>query len=61
MTDEGSIPARSWDMPGRRRVDKTEIVARRRWSLPLDGEELALVWPDVERFPGQLAFEEVSA
>jgi hypothetical protein len=32
---EGPIRARSWDMPGRRREDKTEIVPRGRWSICL--------------------------
>lgn len=29
--DDPAIRARSWDMPGRRRQDKTEIVGRQRW------------------------------
>lgn len=41
---EGPIRARSWDMPGRRRVDKTEIVRRGRWSIRL-GEPRAMTWP----------------
>lgn len=44
LTDDGPIRARSWDMPGRRRMDKTEIVRRRRWSLAL-GETLDVSWP----------------
>src|SRR6266480_347590 len=44
LVDEGPIRARSWDMPGRRRTDKTEIVQRRRWSLEL-GESFELTWP----------------
>ena len=44
FTDDGPIRARSWDMPGRRRTDKTEIVQRRRWSMEI-GAELQLVWP----------------
>lgn len=47
LQDDGPIRARSWDMPGRRRTDKTEIVQRRRWSLDV-GEPLALFWPRVE-------------
>ena len=45
FTDEGTIRARSWDMPGRRRIDKTEIVQRRRWALDV-GEIMDLTWPD---------------
>jgi hypothetical protein len=44
LTDDGPIRARSWDMPGRRRTDKTEIVRRRRWSLDL-AESMDLTWP----------------
>jgi hypothetical protein len=44
LVDEGPIRARSWDMPGRRRTDKTEIVQRRRWGLAL-GESMPLEWP----------------
>ena len=46
LTDDGPIRARSWDMPGRPRTDKTEIVQRRRWSLAL-GTTLDVVWPEV--------------
>ncbi len=45
LTDDGPIRARSWDMPGRRRTDKTEIVQRRRWSLDL-GQSVDLQWPE---------------
>jgi hypothetical protein len=45
LTDDGPIRARSWNMPGRPRTDKTEIVQRRRWSLAL-GEVLDVTWPD---------------
>jgi hypothetical protein len=45
LTDDGPIRARSWNMPGRPRTDKTEIVQRRRWSLEL-GESRELVWPE---------------
>jgi hypothetical protein len=44
LTDDGPIRARSWDMPGRPRTDKTEIVQRRRWSLDLS-EPYAVEWP----------------
>lgn len=45
LRDDGPIRARSWDMPGRRRTDKTEIVRRRRWSLSL-GESFVVTWPE---------------
>lgn len=41
---EGPIRARSWDMPGRRRKDKTEIVPRGRWSIHLTDRRL-VTWP----------------
>lgn len=44
LSDDGPIRARSWNMPGRRRTDKTEIVRRRRWSLEL-GERVEVTWP----------------
>jgi hypothetical protein len=44
LTDDGPIRARSWDMPGRRRTDKTEIVQRRRWSL-VTGASIEVEWP----------------
>lgn len=47
LKDDGPIRARSWDMPGRRRVDKTEIVQRRRWSLAV-GEPFPVFWPEPE-------------
>ncbi len=50
LVDDGPIRARSWNMPGRPRTDKTEIVQRRRWSLELS-EPLALTWPEPERVP----------
>lgn len=31
ILDDGNIRARSWNMPGRHRTDKTEIVQRQRW------------------------------
>jgi hypothetical protein len=50
LADDGPIRARSWNMPGRARTDKTEIVPRRRWSLDL-GDSLEVKWP--ERPPPQ--------
>jgi hypothetical protein len=46
MTDEGPIRARSWNMPGRPRTDKTEIIQRRRWSLELGTAPDSVTWPD---------------
>jgi hypothetical protein len=45
-TSEGEIRARSWDMPGRRRTDKTEIVKRERWAARAVGPDpCAVLWP----------------
>lgn len=44
LTDDGPIRARSWNMPGRPRTDKTEIVQRRRWRLDLS-EPFEVEWP----------------
>lgn len=45
-TSGGPIRARSWNMPGRPRTDKTEIVRRERWvSRDLGGAPCELVWP----------------
>ena len=49
---EQPIRARSWNMPGRSRVDKTEIVERGRWSVILN-DPIEAIWP-VEDDPGQL-------
>lgn len=44
---EQKIRARSWDMPGRRRVDKTEIVQRERWSVKATGADpIEVMWPE---------------
>lgn len=50
FTDEGAIRARSWDMPGRPRTDKTEIVQRRRWAMEL-GDSFAVSWPEPDNVP----------
>ena len=42
---EGEIRARSWDMPGRRRIDKTEIIERERWVAHSITEPFELSWP----------------
>ncbi len=52
---EEKIRARSWDMPGRRRTDKTEIVRRERWSIRATGADpVEVAWPEVDN--DQLAF-----
>ncbi len=44
--NDGEIRARSWNMPGRPRVDKTEIVGRQRWkATATNAEPIALSWP----------------
>jgi hypothetical protein len=49
VLDDPAIRARSWNMPGRPRVDKTEVIGRKRWlwnsGLPRDMPK----WPDVPR------------
>lgn len=44
-TFEQAIRARSWNMPGRARIDKTEVVKRSRWSIELGPEIPPLSWP----------------
>lgn len=41
---EEPIRARSWNMPGRARTDKTDIVRRGRWSVKL-GPRSEVAWP----------------
>lgn len=49
LSSEGEIRARSWDMPGRRRTDKTEIVRRSRWvARPTGPDPIDLKWPEAE-------------
>lgn len=45
---EEAIRARSWNMPGRPRVDKTEIVRRGRWSVDLRHEVPDVRWPELD-------------
>lgn len=53
-TFEEPIRARSWNMPGRARIDKTAIVRRGRWSVELNPRR-AFSWPDeVENPNGRL-------
>lgn len=46
-TFEEPIRACSWNMPGRPRTDKTDIVRRERWSVRL-ADPVELDWPDVD-------------
>jgi hypothetical protein len=56
FTFEEDIRARSWDMPGRPRTDKTEIVRRARWSTTiLNDPPVEVCWP--EHSTDQLAIE----
>jgi len=44
---EQHIRARCWNMPGRRRTDKTDIVRRSRWSAREVGPQpIELDWPE---------------
>lgn len=45
--DEPHIRARSWNMPGRPRVDKTEIVRRKRWLWQSGAPREPVIFPDV--------------
>lgn len=44
---EEVIRARSWNMPRRHRVDKTEIIKRGRWSVELSADTPELRWPNL--------------
>lgn len=46
---EASVAATSWNVPSRFREDKTEVVARTRWSARLTGPEpIATRWPEFD-------------
>jgi hypothetical protein len=47
ILDDPAIRARSWNMPGRPRVDKTEIVGRQRWVWHSGLPRIDPQWPDV--------------
>lgn len=58
--NEGPIRARSWDMPNRKRSDKTEVVRRQRWSIEVIGREpVTVTWPADDSHPS--LFSDVSA
>jgi hypothetical protein len=44
VLDDPAIRARSWNMPGRPRVDLTEVIQRQRWVKTL-GSPPAPIWP----------------
>lgn len=44
---EEAIRARSWNMPGRPRQDKTEVVRRGRWSVDLRPDKPFIRWPEM--------------
>lgn len=51
--NEGAIRARSWNMPNRKREDKTEVVKRQRWAIEMVGKEpVKVTWPVDESQPG---------
>jgi hypothetical protein len=47
ILDDPSIRARSWNMPNRRRVDKTEIIQRQRWLWESGLPDITPKFPDV--------------
>jgi hypothetical protein len=47
ILDDPEIRARSWNMPGRRRVDRTEVVGRKRWLWESGLTDISPVFPDV--------------
>lgn len=47
ILDDANIRARSWDMPNRRRVDRTEIIGRKRWLWVSGLPEVQPVFPDL--------------
>lgn len=54
---EQDIRARSWNMPGRVRVDKTDVVRRSRWSVEVNGRRDKPVWPSLADDSTPLLFE----
>jgi hypothetical protein len=47
VLDDPAIRARSWNMPGRPRIDKTEIIGRQRWLWSSSTKPAPLIFPDV--------------
>ena len=54
ILDDPAIRARSWNMPGRKRIDKTEVVPRQRWVKQLNGECPPTIWPEIVEDESQL-------
>ena len=54
-TFEEPIRARSWNMPGRPRQDKTEIVKRGRWGIELNPKPV-VTWPVTVDDPSERLF-----
>ena len=52
---EEAIRARSWNMPGRRRLDKTDVVRRGRWGVELN-PRLEITWPALDELPTERLF-----
>jgi hypothetical protein len=48
--NDGNIRARSWDMPGRKRTDKTEIIGRQRWLWESGLPEIERQFPDLPKY-----------
>ena len=57
---EEAIRARSWNMPGRKREDKTEIVRRGRWSVELNKTDIKLTWPKITSLPQEQLFADAT-
>jgi hypothetical protein len=55
---DGPIRARSWNMPGRPRTDKTEIVKRGRWHIDLNEDPGVIAWPQLQADPQLFALEQ---
>jgi hypothetical protein len=50
VLDDPAIRARSWNMPGRPRIDKTEIVGRQRWLWERGLARIEPVYPPLEKY-----------
>jgi hypothetical protein len=60
VLDDPAIRARSWNMPNRRREDRTEIIGRKRWIWESGLPNVELVFPDLPDVSGTLSlFAEV--
>lgn len=47
ILDDPAIRARSWNMPGRPRVDRTEIIGRQRWIWESGLPKISISLPDI--------------